>query len=260
MLFKPKASKVKIMPYRLKALNYLFLKIIPFVGILISSAAGAPAAAGGVKITNFGHSALLINGGGKSILTNPFKAVGCAAGLQEPKVNANIVLASSELADEGAKVAKTGIFLVEPGSYKIKGLNLEGFAAPHDRLGGRRFGQATIWRWDQGGLSFAHLGGSAAPLTGEAKVLIGSPDVLIIGVGGGAKVYNGKEAAEIIKELNPRRVIPVQYRKAKSLDNCDLQSIKPFLEAIKPIKVRPTGKTITIPKNLGKETIVELMK
>ena len=38
-------------------------------------------AAGGVSITSYGHSALLIRGGGATVLLNPFKAVGCAAGL-----------------------------------------------------------------------------------------------------------------------------------------------------------------------------------
>ena len=64
--------------------------------------------------------------------------------LREPRVNAKVVLASSELPDEGARIAG-GTFLSKPGSYRVGGLKLEGFAAPHDRVGGRRFGQATIW-------------------------------------------------------------------------------------------------------------------
>mgnify|MGYP007106494850 CR=1 FL=1 len=64
-------------------------------------------------------------------MLNPFKAVACAEGLKEPNVNADVVLASSELVDEGARVAK-GVFLVKPGPYRISGLNLEGFSAPHE--------------------------------------------------------------------------------------------------------------------------------
>lgn len=33
-------------------------------------------------------------------------------------------------------------------------------------------------------------------------MLLGRPDVLIIGVGGGAKVYDGTEAAAVVKELS----------------------------------------------------------
>ena len=45
----------------------------------------SPSYAGGVMIKSFGHSALLVKGGGHSILLNPFKAVGCAKKLAEPK-------------------------------------------------------------------------------------------------------------------------------------------------------------------------------
>ena len=58
----------------------------------------------------------------------------------------------------------------------IGGLGLEGVASPHDRVGGRRFGNATLWRWQQGGL------------TAGDRVLLDNPDVLIIGVGGGSKI------------------------------------------------------------------------
>ena len=105
----------------------------------------AVAHAGGVSISSYGQRALLIQGGGQSVLLNPYKAVGCAVGLPEPRVNAGLVLASSELADEGARGVASGRFLVAPGSYKVGGLNLEGFASPHDRIEGRRFGNATIW-------------------------------------------------------------------------------------------------------------------
>ena len=83
------------------------------------------------------------------------------------------------------------------------GLKIEGIAGPHDRVGGRRFGQATLWRWRQRGLDFAHLGGTAARLSPSDKVMLGRPDVLIIGVGGGATVYTGAEAAEVVRELKP---------------------------------------------------------
>ena len=131
--------------------------LLPLAAATAAFALPAAALADGVTITSYGHSALLINGGGASVLVNPFKAVACAAGLKEPRIKADVVLASSLLLDEGAPVAK-GRFLASPGGYSIKGLRFEGFAAPHDRLGGRRFGNGVIWRWQQGGLDFAHLG------------------------------------------------------------------------------------------------------
>ncbi len=216
-------------------------------------------AAGGVTITSYGHSALLIRGGGATVLLNPFQAVGCAAGLAEPRVRADVILASSRLKDEGAAVA-SGRLLVKPGSYKVAGLRLEGIAVPHDRFGGKRFGPSTLWRWQQGGLEFAHLGGTAGRLSPADRVLLGRPDVLILGVGGGAKVYSGAEAAEVVRELQPRRVIPVQYRNAPPITGCDLASLEPFLQAMGSAKVVRGGPTLSLVPPLGDSTVIQVMR
>ena len=229
---------------------------------LAAAAVALPLAASantGVTITSYGHSALLIQGGGAKVLVNPFKAVACASGLAEPRVSANVILASSLLLDEGAPVAK-GKFLSQPGSYRLAGLRIEGISAPHDRFGGRRFGQATLWRWNQGGLSFAHLGGTAAQLSPEDRVLLGKPDVLIVGVGGGAKVYDGAEAAAVVRELTPKRVIPVQYVSGKTPANCDQSSVEPFLEAMKGTSVKRVGRVLSLPGKLGEGTQIDVMR
>ncbi len=226
---------------------------------MVSGISGSAGQAAGVSITSYGHSALLIRGGGQSVLVNPFRAVGCAAGLAEPRVSANVTLASSELPDEGARVGG-GTYLSKPGSYRVGGIDLEGFSAPHDRMGGRRFGNATIWRWQQGGLNFAHLGGTAAPLSGEDRVLLGRPDVLIIGVGGGAKVYDGEEAAEVVRQLNPRRVIPVQYVNGEAPSGCDQGGVQPFLDAMSGTQVRKVGPSLSLPSNLNDSTVIEVMR
>ncbi|MGC6482344.1 MAG: MBL fold metallo-hydrolase [Synechococcus sp.] len=210
-----------------------------------------PAHADGVSITSYGHSALLIKSKSQAVLVNPFKAVGCAQGLKEPRVAATVILASSELPDEGARIA-SGTFLATAGSYRVGGLNLEGIAAPHDRVNGRRYGQSTLWRWQQGGLSFVHLGGTAASLSDDDIVLLGRPDVLILGVGGGGKVYDGPEAAAVIQALNPRRVIPVQYVNGPAPAGCDQGGIQPFLDALAAgITVQRVGTTLTLPSKLN---------
>ena len=164
------------------------------------------------------------------------------------------------MADEGAQGVASGRFLVSPGSYRIGGLELEGFSSPHDRLEGRRFGNATIWRWQQGGLSIAHVGATAGPITGADRVLLGNPDVLIIGVGGGSKIYEGPEAASLVKQLNPKRVIPVQYVNGDAPAGCDQGGVQPFLDAMAGTTVQNVGRSISLPGNLGDSTVVTVMQ
>ena len=237
--------------------SILFSVFWTLPAVLLSS---APMLAGNLEIRNFGHSSILIRGKDQSVLLNPFRAVGCASGLVEQNISADIILASSLLPDEGAKTAK-GLFMVKPGSYRIKGLSFEGFSSPHDRVGGRRFGMSTLWRWKQNGLTFAHLGGTASPLTIKERLLLGKPDILFIAVGGGAKVYNAQEAANVVEVLKPKIVIPVQYqRKGKDkIPSCDQQGVEPFLELMKDYKVRKVGNKYTLKKQILNNQSIFLM-
>jgi L-ascorbate metabolism protein UlaG (beta-lactamase superfamily) len=250
---------LRIRPHRLGAAAATpALALATSLALATTLAPAAARAAGGVTITSYGHSALLIRGGGATVLLNPFQAVGCAAGLSEPRVSADVILASSRLKDEGAPVA-SGRLLVKPGSYRVAGLRFEGISLPHDRFGGKRFGLSTVWRWQQGGLEFAHLGGTAGRLSPSDRVLLGRPDVLIVGVGGGAKVYSGSEAAEVVRELQPRRVIPVQYG-GRASAGCDQGGAQPFLDAMAGTKVNQPGRSLSLTPPLGDTTVIELMR
>ena len=59
------------------------------------------------------------------------------------------------------------------------------------------------------------------PLSLEHKILLGRPDILLVPVGGGPKAYTPEEAAEAIRELTPKVVIPTHYRTEAADANCD---------------------------------------
>jgi len=93
--------------------------------------------ASNLVIKSLGHSSFLINSEEKSILLNPFKATGCASNLKEPKeVNADFILASSRLPDEGYN-PNDQLMFVEPGIYQFEDILLNGISVPHDRIDGR---------------------------------------------------------------------------------------------------------------------------
>ncbi|WP_432785678.1 MBL fold metallo-hydrolase [Cyanobium sp. BSA11S] len=220
---------------------------------------GAGQAAGGVTVTSFGHSALLIRGGGATVLVNPFKAVGCAAGLAEPRVRADVILASSRLLDEGAPRGlrpDAGHPRLLPGGGPEAGGGSHP-PRPHRRTALRPGHPLAL---EAGGLEIAHLGGTASALRPEDRVLIGKPDVLIIGVGGGAKVYDGAEAAAVVRELEPRRVIPVQYVSGSAPSGCDQGNIEPFLEAMSGTPVQRVGRTVSFGSPLNDGPLIKVMR
>ena len=213
--------------------------------------------AGNLVLKSFGHSSFLIKGKEKSILINPFKSVGCASNLEEPLgVNADFILASSRLADEGYNPNEKLMF-VEPGVYKFDDILLNGISIPHDRVGGRRFGMATVWSWEQNNFKIVHMGGAAGDIDINSQIILSHPDILFISIGGGIKSYDGQEASRIVKLLKPNVVIPVHFARGKKINKeCDFSNADLFIENMKDFKVKYVGKDLQIkPKRIDQNTI-----
>ncbi|MBD2176756.1 MBL fold metallo-hydrolase [Pseudanabaena sp. FACHB-1998] len=245
--------------------------ISAFTGGIIADAANSQTNAT-LKLEWLGHMSFLVSGDGVRFLTHPFRPAGCTAKLPAPKAASDYILISSRLLDEGylENLAKDTRVLSEPGSYNIKGLNIQGIAMDHDRIGGRRFGRNVAWRWKQSGIFVLHLGGAAAPITQSQRILMGRPDVLILPIGGNAqsseptqaKAYSPEEAKAIVQELNPRIVIPVYYRSDKSSQSCQLASVDEFLALMPKDSIQKLdGSVLELsPKNLPQTTVVRVLK
>lgn len=200
-----------------------------------------------VSIQWLGHTCFLFTDAGGKILANPFQTLGCTAKYRPPKVAVDLVLISSQLLDEGAVqgLPNNPRLIYEPGVFKFKGIQLQGIATDHDRQGGRRFGTNVAWRWAQGGINILHLGGAAAAITTEQKILMGRPDVLLLPVGGGVKAYTPQEAATAVQSLNPKLVIPTQYRtQAADPATCDIVALDEFLKLMDGVPVRSSNSDI----------------
>ncbi len=227
--------------------------LLSYVGmgaIAALGATGVRAQSGGVTVRALGHMSFLISGSGQRVLVNPFKPLGCTAGYPAPKVSTDLVLISSQLLDEGAVDIVPGNpqLLYEAGSYEVKGTKFQGIATEHDRVGGKRFGTNIAWRWTQGGVTMLHLGGAAAPIDLEQKILMGSPDVVFIPVGGGPKAYTPEEAAAAIKVLNPKLVIPMQYKTSAAQGECEIGNVDAFLSLMGGASIRKTSGAIDLSK------------
>lgn len=218
---------------------------------------------GSLSIKWLGHTSFVFTGGGTKILVNPFRTVGCTAGYRPPNVTADLVLISSQLLDEGAVEGLPGgpKLIYQPGVYQLEGIKFQGIAIDHDRVGGRRFGINTAWQWKQAGVNILHLGGAAAPISLEQKILMGRPDVLLVPVGGSAKAYNAEEARKAIQVLNPKLVVPTHYRtQAADSNNCDIAPLDDFLTVMGGMKVRRSNSdTISVsPGSLPENSAIQV--
>ena len=212
-------------------------------------------------LKSFGHSQFLIKGNDKSILINPFKAVGCASQFRESlNIEKDLILASSRLADEGYN-PNNDLMFFEPGTYEYDNLIFNGISVPHDRLNGRRYGDATVWTWNQSNFKIVHMGGAAGDITFEDQIIINRPDILFISIGGGIKSYSGKEALNIVEILNPKIIVPVHFLNTKkNIDDCDFSNEDKFLENISQYKVKYIGKELKLNSKKYIDKIVYIFK
>ncbi len=219
---------------------------------------------GSLSVQWLGHSCFLFSGGGIKILANPFRPAGCTAGYRPPKIPADLVLISSQLLDEGEvqNLAGNPKLIYQPGAYQYKGIKFQGIAIDHDHKNGRQFGINTAWLWQQAGVNILHLGGAAAPISIEQKILMGRPDIALIAVGGSDKAYNAQEAKQAIGILNPKIVIPTMYRtKAADPATCNIAQVDGFLNLMHGVTVRHSpSDTISVnPGNLPGNTVIQLL-
>ncbi|MEO0536393.1 MAG: MBL fold metallo-hydrolase [Cyanobacteria bacterium P01_A01_bin.123] len=220
------------------------------IGLASQWQAAQAQSSGSVVIQWLGHTCFYFTGDGRRILVNPFRPIGCTAGYRIPRAEADLVLISSRLLDEGdlTNVPGNPRLLDEGRDYRFGDFLIQGTAVPHDREGGRRFGENIIWKWTQGGLDIVHMGGAAAPIGINEQILIGRPDVMLVPVGNGPKAYTPEDAVAAVQSLNPRLVIPTHYRTtAADEETCDLVPVDEFLNLMQGSQVsRGNGARLTL--------------
>jgi L-ascorbate metabolism protein UlaG (beta-lactamase superfamily) len=107
---------------------------------------------------------------------------------------------------------KTDVKLIidQPGEYEVSDISIQGVAArAHIDEEGKT--SATIFKILTDEISVAVVGHIFAELSDEQIESIGHVDVLIIPVGGTGYTLDGVDALKVIKEIEPRLVIPTYY-------------------------------------------------
>lgn len=160
-------------------------------------------------------------------------------GLRAPRLNADIFLVTHEHYDHNnLKDVPTAAFIIRgPGEYEKSGVYVEGITSFHDNVQGVQRGLNTIYVVRMEDMKFCHMGDfGQVKLTDEQLEAIGDIDILFIPVGGKYTI-NGGEAAAIVREIEPKIVIPMHYKIPEL--NIDVEPPQKFLKemGIKPEEV-----------------------
>ena len=160
----------------------------------------------------FGHNCFRIKGREVTVITDP---VGRETGYAMPKQTADVVTISHDHPGHANLAAVRPEYQVVrgPGEYELHDVFITGIRTYHDDARGKERGYNTVYLIELEGMVVCHLGDLGHPLTEEQAEAMSHVDVLLVPAGGGA-VLEPPKAAELIGQIEPKVVIPMQYATA----------------------------------------------
>ena len=162
-----------------------------------------------MDISWLGHSCFRIKGSQVTIITDPYPP---SLGYSLGKATANIVTVSHQ--HEGHSYVR-GIggeprVVSRPGEYEIGGALIIGVSTFHDQERGKKLGKNIIYVIEVDEITVCHLGDLGHTLTAQQVEEIDNVDVLLLPVGG-VSTINAATAAEVVRQLEPKVVVPMHY-------------------------------------------------
>jgi L-ascorbate metabolism protein UlaG (beta-lactamase superfamily) len=144
-----------------------------------------------------------------TIVTDPYDAA--VAGLPPLKLKADVVTISNDAPGHNAFKTVKGVrhILTGPGEYEIGGVFIT--AIRTNGKGQAKTPRNTVFLFDYGGVTIAHLGNMRRVPTQAEIEALGTVHVALVPVGGGGGL-TAAQAAEVISVLEPSIVVPMHYR------------------------------------------------
>ena len=208
-----------------------------------------------MDISWLGHSCFRIRGAHATIVTDPYSPdLGYSLG----KPTAQIVTVSHQHPGHSYLEGIGGEpkLVNGPGEYEISGVLIIGMATFHDEKRGGERGKNTVYLMEVDEISVCHLGDLGHVLTTEQVEEIEDVDVLLLPVGG-IFTLNAPMAAEVVRQLEPKVVVPMHY-KTEAL-NRELEPVDKFLKEMGIRGITPQPKLPLTKANLPAGTQVILL-
>lgn len=165
------------------------------------------------EIIWYGHACFAIRGQDITVLMDP---VPKSSGYEIGNVSPDIVTISHDHHGHSAlDQVQDGYRLVNgPGEYEIQEVFIHGIQTYHDTQRGAQLGKNTVYVVEIDDLIICHLGDIGHVLTEQQIESISPVDVLLVPAGGGPTI-TPSQAAELIAQVEPGVVIPMQFRTDK---------------------------------------------
>jgi L-ascorbate metabolism protein UlaG (beta-lactamase superfamily) len=161
-----------------------------------------------LDVTWLGHGCFRLRGRGAAVVTDPYPP---SIGLKLQRLDADLVTVSHEHDNHNyTQVMRDAYEIRGPGEYEVAGVSVIGVPTFHDAEKGAKHGRNTVYLIEIDDVRVCHLGDLGHRLDDAEAEAIASPDVLLVPVGGHTAI-NAAQAAEVVRQLEPRFVVPMHY-------------------------------------------------
>ena len=208
-----------------------------------------------MDITWLGHSGFRVRGKEATVIIDPPPFEGKPSASQE----ADMMLLSHHHKGHTNRELVKGEPLVfdGPGEYESQDVPIFGLSTFHDDAKGERLGKNVVFRMELEALVLCHLGDLGHGLSSQQVEDLGAVDILLVPVGGGSTI-NASKAAEMVKLIGPKVVVPMHYRQGEARE--DLDTVDKFLNEMGVKEVAPQPRLTVSRSTLPQDTQVVVLE
>jgi L-ascorbate metabolism protein UlaG (beta-lactamase superfamily) len=208
-----------------------------------------------MEITWLGYSCFRLKGSQATVITDPYPP---ELGYKLGKPTATIITVSHQHPGHSYVEGIGGVprVVTKPGEYEISGVLITGIATFHDGEKGAKRGKSTAYHIELDEVSVCHLGDLGHVLSVGQVEELDNVDVLLLPVGG-VSTINAPLAAEVVRQLEPKVVIPMHYQTPEL--KRELEPVDRFLKEIGAKDVAPQPKLNISKSSLPETTQVFLL-
>ena len=207
-----------------------------------------------MDITWLGHACFRLHSDDLVILTDPYPS---SLGLKPETRPATVVTVSNSHPNHSCwqDVAGEPKVFTTPGEYEYSGISVRGVMTPLplESPGNPRNVAYSI---ELDGVNICHMGHIAQPLATRQVEELSPVDVLIVPTGG-VSTLTLDQVIQIMHDLEPKIVIPMQY--GNNGDGVSLQGVDVFLRKMGLSEIQPQNRLIATNSNLPTDMKVVLL-
>jgi L-ascorbate metabolism protein UlaG (beta-lactamase superfamily) len=176
----------------------------------------------------FGHNCFRIKSREATIITDPVER---STGYAMARQNANIVSISNyDSPNANIGVVRPEFQIVDgPGEYEMEDVFVTGVRTFLDDASTEQKKYNTAYLFEVDGFVICHLGDLGKVPNSEQTEQLAQADILLLPIGGGNGLSQ-EQAAEVVSLLEPKVLIPMQYR--TEIGDKDLQPLDTFAKLI----------------------------